>query len=253
MAAGCAGSSISTCLPRRRSSPRSCSPGCTPRGRCGVIEPQPSRDHSEIMLGAFGAEVTTRDGVVELGDRRQLRGARIDIWGDPSAAAFGWVAAAIVPGSSVETRGVMVNPLRVGILDWLERMGADVTVRNPEPRERRTGHRRDGSPRPPPRRRGPGQRGTRDDRRISIARRRWRPSLRGRACSTGSASCGSRRATGWPRLPRACEHAVSRHGSMETRSSVTGGPVAGGEVETPWRSPDRDGVPGARSRRRKGR
>ena len=100
-------------------------------GPVRVIEPQPSRDHSEIMLGAFGAEVTTRDGVVELGDRRQLRGARIDIWGDPSAAAFGWVAAAIVPGSSVETRGVVVNPLRVGILEWLERMGADVTVRNP--------------------------------------------------------------------------------------------------------------------------
>jgi 3-phosphoshikimate 1-carboxyvinyltransferase len=100
-------------------------------GPIRVIEPQPSRDHSEIMLGAFGAEVTTRDGVVELRDRRQLRGARIDIWGDPSAAALGWVAAAIVPGSAVETRGVVVNPLRVGILEWLERMGADVTVRNP--------------------------------------------------------------------------------------------------------------------------
>ena len=109
-------------------------PACrvaTQPGPIRVIEPQPSRDHSETMLGAFGAEVTTRDGVVELGDRRQLRGARIDIWGDPSAAAFGWVAAAIVPGSSVETRGVMVNPLRIGILDWLERMGADVTVSNP--------------------------------------------------------------------------------------------------------------------------
>ena len=100
-------------------------------GPVRVIEPQPSRDHSEIMLGAFGAEVTTRDGVVELGERRRLRGGRIDIWGDPSAAAFGWVTAAIVPGSSVETRGVLVNPLRVGILDWLERMGADVTVPNP--------------------------------------------------------------------------------------------------------------------------
>jgi len=100
-------------------------------GRVRVIEPQPSRDHSEIMLGAFGAEVTTRDGVVELGERRQLRGTRIDIWGDPSAAACGWVAAAIVPGSSVETRGVVVNPLRVGILDWLERMGADVRASNP--------------------------------------------------------------------------------------------------------------------------
>ena len=105
--------------------------GLQAAGPVRVIEPQPSRDHSEIMLGAFGGEVATHDGVVELGDRRHLRGARIDIWGDPSAAAFGWVAAAIFPGSSVETRGVMVNPLRVGILDWLERMGADVRVSNP--------------------------------------------------------------------------------------------------------------------------
>jgi 3-phosphoshikimate 1-carboxyvinyltransferase len=100
-------------------------------GTVRVIEPQPTRDHSEIMLGAFGADVTTRDGVVELGDRRRLRGARIDIWRDPSAAAFGWVAAAIVPGSAIETRGVAVNPLRIGVLGWLERMGADVTIRNP--------------------------------------------------------------------------------------------------------------------------
>jgi 3-phosphoshikimate 1-carboxyvinyltransferase len=100
-------------------------------GPVRVIEPQPSRDHTEIMLGAFGAEVTTRDDVVELGERRRLRVGRIDIWGDPSAAAFGWVAAAIVPDSSVETRGVVVNPLRVGILHWLERMGADVRVSNP--------------------------------------------------------------------------------------------------------------------------
>ena len=105
--------------------------GLRASGPVRVIEPEPSRDHSEIMLGAFGAEVTTRAGFVELGDRRRLRGARIDIWGDPSAAAAGWVATAIVPGSVVETRGVMVNPLRVGILDWLERMGADVTVSNP--------------------------------------------------------------------------------------------------------------------------
>ena len=105
--------------------------GLRASGPVRVIEPQPSRDHSEIMLDAFGAEVATRDGVVELGNRRRLCAARIDIWGDPSAAAFGWVAAAIVPISSVETRGVMVNPLRVGILGWLEWMGADVTVSNP--------------------------------------------------------------------------------------------------------------------------
>ncbi len=105
--------------------------GLRASGPAQVIESQPSRDHSEIMLGWFGAEVTTRHGAIELGDRRSLRGTKIDIWGDPSAAAFGWVAAAIVPGSSVETRGVMVNPLRIGILDWLERIGADVTVQNP--------------------------------------------------------------------------------------------------------------------------
>ena len=218
--------------------------GLRASGPVRVIEPQPSRDHSEIMLGAFGAEVTTRDGVVELGDRRQLRGARIDIWGDPSAAAFGWVAAAIVPGSSVETRGVMVNPLRVGILDWLERMGADVTVSNPM--------------------RVSGEQVTD----VTVRHVRLRavevpasaapamideyPLLAVAAAFAEGTSLfhglGELRVKESDRLAAIVEglSACGVEASIDGDTlRVTGGTVAGGEVDHSWRPPDRDGIPGA--------
>jgi len=104
--------------------------GLRAAGRIRIIEPHPSRDHSETMLREFGAEVVTGDGIVELGPDRRLSGTTLNIPGDPSSAAFGWVAAAIVPRSAITTRGVMVNPLRVGILDWLAEMGAEVELSN---------------------------------------------------------------------------------------------------------------------------
>ncbi|WP_118858231.1 3-phosphoshikimate 1-carboxyvinyltransferase [Sphingomonas mesophila] len=75
-----------------------------------VEEPATSRDHTEIMLAHAGAEIA--------------------IAGDPSAAAFGLVAAAVVPGSEVRVEGLLANPLRVGFLRVLERMGADVEWSN---------------------------------------------------------------------------------------------------------------------------
>ena len=99
-----------------------------------VIEPVPSRDHSEIMLAAFGCPVRvddTADGwAVSLGDKRSLRGCNLEIGADPSAAAFALVAAAVVPGSDVAARGVIVNPLRTGLFETLERMGADIELAN---------------------------------------------------------------------------------------------------------------------------
>ena len=90
-----------------------------------VIEPVPSRDHTEIMLRLFGAEVDTAGGA-SLGAERSLRGCTVAIAADPSSAAFPLVAAAIVPGSSVTVRGMLVNPLRTGLFETLERMGADI-------------------------------------------------------------------------------------------------------------------------------
>jgi 3-phosphoshikimate 1-carboxyvinyltransferase len=97
-----------------------------------VVEPVPSRDHSEIMLAAFGADVAveeTQGGIrVTLGPNRLLTGAEVTVGADPSSAAFPLVAAAIVPGSRVTVCGVNVNPLRTGLYEMLEAMGADIAL-----------------------------------------------------------------------------------------------------------------------------
>jgi len=99
-----------------------------------VVEPVPTRDHSEIMLGQLGGEVGVNDTpegwVVELGQRRSLVGAELGIGADPSSAAFPLVAAVIVPGSDVTVRGMIVNPLRTGLYETLEAMGADIELCN---------------------------------------------------------------------------------------------------------------------------
>lgn len=99
-----------------------------------IIEPWPSRDHTEIMMAQFGCPVAvddTPDGwVISLGDKRALTGCKLTIGADPSAAAFPLVAAAIMPGSDVLVRGMLVNPLRTGLYETLERMGADIELSN---------------------------------------------------------------------------------------------------------------------------
>jgi 3-phosphoshikimate 1-carboxyvinyltransferase len=99
-----------------------------------IIEPVPSRDHTEIMLGQFGCQVIvddTPDGwVVALGKERFLTGCELEIAADPSSAAFPLVAAAVVPGSDVTVRGMLVNPLRTGLYEVLEQMGADIGLSN---------------------------------------------------------------------------------------------------------------------------
>ena len=99
-----------------------------------VTEPVPSRDHSEIMLAAFGANVAieeTADGRrVTLGANRALVATEVTVGADPSSAAFPLVAAAIVPGSHVTVRGMNVNPLRTGLYETLETMGADIALAN---------------------------------------------------------------------------------------------------------------------------
>ena len=99
-----------------------------------VTEPNPSRDHSEIMLAQFGCPVDvddTPDGwVISLGEKRVLKGCSLSIGSDPSSAAFPLAAAAICPGSDVTVRGMLVNPLRTGLFETLEAMGAHVELAN---------------------------------------------------------------------------------------------------------------------------
>jgi 3-phosphoshikimate 1-carboxyvinyltransferase len=108
--------------------------GLGAKGEVEVIEPAPSRDHTENMLRAFGADVEVHEESggrrIRLGQRRQLTGARVEIPGDPSSAAFPIVAALIVPDSEVTITDVMMNPLRTGLLTTLVEMGADLSFAN---------------------------------------------------------------------------------------------------------------------------
>ena len=99
-----------------------------------VTEPVPSRDHSEIMLELFGCETEVSGSAVErtvrLGRKRSLTARNVTIAADPSSAAFPLIAATVVPGSDVTVRGMMVNPLRTGLYETLEQMGARIVLSN---------------------------------------------------------------------------------------------------------------------------
>jgi len=100
-----------------------------------VIEPVPTRDHSERMLRGFGADLTVdvdADGVrhIRLMGEAELQPQQIEVPGDPSSAAFFIVAALITPGSEVTVTHVGMNPTRIGIYKMLEAMGADLTYSN---------------------------------------------------------------------------------------------------------------------------
>jgi 3-phosphoshikimate 1-carboxyvinyltransferase len=109
--------------------------GLNTPGATTVIEPQPTRDHTERMLRHFGAAVSTEPE--EGGGLRvtvegfpEMTAAPIIVPGDPSSAAFPLVAGLIVPGSDVTVEGVGINPLRTGLLECLSEMGADIALLN---------------------------------------------------------------------------------------------------------------------------
>ncbi|MDT9599943.1 3-phosphoshikimate 1-carboxyvinyltransferase [Sphingosinicella rhizophila] len=108
--------------------------GLHAQGEVEVIEPRPSRDHSENMLRSFGCDVESMDRhgerFIRLGERRHLKASDVEIAGDPSSAAFPLVAALITPNSEVTVRNVLLNPLRTGLFATLEEMGADIVVAN---------------------------------------------------------------------------------------------------------------------------
>lgn len=117
--------------------------GLQARGRTRVEEPSPSRDHTERLLPFFGARLYCGPGWAELEGPQVLEGRHLVVPGDPSSAAFLWVAAAMHPGSRVETPDVGLNPTRVEVLRVLAEMGAPVAVEpdpaaGPEPRGRVT-------------------------------------------------------------------------------------------------------------------
>ena len=102
--------------------------GLLAEGGTRVVEPLPSRDHTERMLAAAGAEIERQDGAVTVRPAERLAPGRIVVPADFSSAAFFIVAALLVDGSEVEIRQVGLNPTRTGLLAILERMGARVNV-----------------------------------------------------------------------------------------------------------------------------
>ena len=104
--------------------------GLLTEGKTTVTEPAISRDHSERMLKAFGADLTVDHPAktVTITGGRQLTGQTVVVPGDISSAAFWLVAGAIVPGSELLIENVGVNPTRTGILEALEMMEADIQL-----------------------------------------------------------------------------------------------------------------------------
>ncbi|MBE7218793.1 MAG: 3-phosphoshikimate 1-carboxyvinyltransferase [Caulobacteraceae bacterium] len=105
--------------------------GLNAEGETSVLEPEPTRDHTERMIRGFGGEVRVTDtpaGRRAALRRQPLSGARVRVPGDPSSAAFPLVAALIAPRSEVTMEGVLLNPLRAGLYDTLREMGADLKV-----------------------------------------------------------------------------------------------------------------------------
>jgi len=116
---------------RRRRSIAVLLAGLAAPGTTTVIETEASRDHTELMLKHFGAQITSsREGShgrkIALIGQPELHGAQVVVPADPSSAAFPIVAALIVEGSDIVLSDVMTNPLRTGLFTTLREMGASI-------------------------------------------------------------------------------------------------------------------------------
>jgi 3-phosphoshikimate 1-carboxyvinyltransferase len=111
--------------------------GVQAAGETAVSEPAVSRDHTELLLAALGADIRREGGSWRVRRSNLTLPARLRVPGDASSAAFFLCAAAAMPGSDVTAEGVLLNPTRTGFLEVLRRMGAQVEVmeqgREPEP------------------------------------------------------------------------------------------------------------------------
>ena len=109
--------------------------GLYAEGETTVIEPAPTRDHTERMLQGFGYPVTVeqldaQSRKITVRGGGQLQAAAIDVPADISSAAFFMVAASIVPGSNLLLQHVGMNPTRIGVMNILRAMGGDITLEN---------------------------------------------------------------------------------------------------------------------------
>ncbi len=129
---GCPLRGIEYALPMASAQVKSCLllAGLYARGETVVIEPAPTRDHTERMLDGFGYALRRDANSVALTGGGRLLGARMDVPADISSAAFFLVGASIAPGSDLELTHVGVNPTRSGVINILRAMGADIQLHN---------------------------------------------------------------------------------------------------------------------------
>ncbi|GGD42288.1 3-phosphoshikimate 1-carboxyvinyltransferase [Pseudoxanthomonas indica] len=104
--------------------------GLYAQGETVVHEPHPTRDYTERMLAAFGADIEFSPGHARLRGGQRLRATDVVVPADFSSAAFFLVAASVVPGSELRLRAVGLNPRRTGLLSALRLMGADIREEN---------------------------------------------------------------------------------------------------------------------------
>ena len=104
--------------------------GLWAKGETSVVEPEPTRDHTERMLRAFGYEVKTQGNRISLNGGGTLKATQIQVPSDISSAAFFMVAACICEDADVTLTAVGINPTRTGIIEILKQMGADIAVQN---------------------------------------------------------------------------------------------------------------------------
>lgn len=109
--------------------------GLNTAGVTTIIEPVRTRDHTEMMLSAFGAAIEVKPGedggrIITIEGRIDLKPQQISVPGDPSSAAFAIVAALIIEGSDIVVENMLLNPTRTGLIDSLGEMGADITIEN---------------------------------------------------------------------------------------------------------------------------
>lgn len=104
--------------------------GLFAKGKTTVVEQTKTRDHTEKMLSAFGADITVNNKEINVTNKHPLKAIDLFVPGDISSAAFFLVAAAIVPESQLTLKNIGLNETRTGIIDVMREMGANIEIQN---------------------------------------------------------------------------------------------------------------------------
>jgi 3-phosphoshikimate 1-carboxyvinyltransferase len=104
--------------------------GLYAEGETEIIEPEPTRDHTERLLSYFEVKLGKKGNSIKITRQKEFNGRDISVPGDLSSAAFLIVAALINPGSEILINDVGINPLRAGVIEILKQMGGNIEILN---------------------------------------------------------------------------------------------------------------------------